>query len=337
MSHHFDTPTGREDPTLNLCDFYLFAGEPGSTVMVMTVNPEADPNKAALFRDEGLYAFRFDTDDDAHENVSFKIRFGDTTHADGGEHLQSFEVRRGIRDEADHGPEGDLVAAGMTADVISAESGVKAFAGVTPDPFAGDAKALEAFKAAFVAGQYKPEAFENHVNSFEPRHVACIVLEVPNQLIGVGTVHGWATISLYGHAPETQVARWGLPLLTQLYLQDDDIREEFNRSVPSENTAHLTDRIAEMIRETTFLAGSTTDPESYAQRVVDRFGTMTLPYEIGSPASFDYAGFNGRAPSDDVMDVMLSLATNSALGDGAAPDVDRIGTTFPYLISHDHH
>ncbi|MEA2773281.1 MAG: hypothetical protein QOD93_6243, partial [Acetobacteraceae bacterium] len=26
MSHHFDTPTGREDPRLNLADFYLFAG-----------------------------------------------------------------------------------------------------------------------------------------------------------------------------------------------------------------------------------------------------------------------------------------------------------------------
>ncbi|MFZ3304576.1 MAG: hypothetical protein WA227_13280, partial [Mycobacterium sp.] len=42
MSHHFDTPTGREDPRLNLCDFYLFAGDPGkTTAMAMTVNPAA--------------------------------------------------------------------------------------------------------------------------------------------------------------------------------------------------------------------------------------------------------------------------------------------------------
>ena len=28
MSHHFDTPTAREDPRLNICDFYLFDGAP---------------------------------------------------------------------------------------------------------------------------------------------------------------------------------------------------------------------------------------------------------------------------------------------------------------------
>lgn len=26
MSHHFDAPTGREDPRLNLCDLCLFQG-----------------------------------------------------------------------------------------------------------------------------------------------------------------------------------------------------------------------------------------------------------------------------------------------------------------------
>ena len=38
MSHHFDSPTGREDPRLNLCDIYIFPGSPGHTVMAMTVN-----------------------------------------------------------------------------------------------------------------------------------------------------------------------------------------------------------------------------------------------------------------------------------------------------------
>jgi hypothetical protein len=26
MSHHFDTKLAKEDPSLNLCDFYLFDG-----------------------------------------------------------------------------------------------------------------------------------------------------------------------------------------------------------------------------------------------------------------------------------------------------------------------
>jgi hypothetical protein len=30
MSHHFDTPTAREDPRINVYDFYLIRGRPGS-------------------------------------------------------------------------------------------------------------------------------------------------------------------------------------------------------------------------------------------------------------------------------------------------------------------
>ncbi|GAA5192600.1 hypothetical protein GCM10023322_52600 [Rugosimonospora acidiphila] len=331
MSHHFDTPTGREDPKLNLCDLYLFAGRPGSTVMVMTVNPEADPAKGPLFRDEGLYVFRFDTNGHGREDVSFKVQFGETNHGAGGEHVQNFEVRRAIGDGAGHGADGDLVAAGTTSRIVTADSGVRVFTGLTQDVFAGDSAALRAFEAAFAEGQYKPEAFDNHVNFFAPRRVAAIVLEVPNELIGVGLVQAWATISLFGHAPEQQVARWGLPLITHLYARDDDLRETYNRTTPSGDNAAVLDRIGEVIRETTFLAGTANDPQAYAQRVLDRFGALTLPYELGTPASFDYVGFNGRTLHDDVMDVMLSLTTNSPLGDGANPDPDRISMEFPYV------
>ena len=40
MSHHFDTRLAREDPSLNVCDLYLFQGAPDTTVMAMTVNPD---------------------------------------------------------------------------------------------------------------------------------------------------------------------------------------------------------------------------------------------------------------------------------------------------------
>ena len=137
MSHHFDTPTGREDPRLNLCDFYLFAGRPGSTVMAMTVNPEADPATAPVFRDEGRCAFRFDGTGDGREDVSFEIRFDPTTHDDGGRHVQSFQV----------------------------------FAGVVHDAFAVNAQGLGAFGAALAAGEYRPESFANQENFFASRTV----------------------------------------------------------------------------------------------------------------------------------------------------------------------
>ena len=54
MSHHFDTPTALEDPRINVCDFYLFDGGSGNTVMAMTVNPDAGVSSPDTFREEGL-------------------------------------------------------------------------------------------------------------------------------------------------------------------------------------------------------------------------------------------------------------------------------------------
>ena len=82
MSHHFDTPTAREDPRINVCDFYLFRGRSGFTVMAMTVNPNAGQSGPDTFREEGLYAFRFDLDGDAREELSFSVRFSAVFHSD---------------------------------------------------------------------------------------------------------------------------------------------------------------------------------------------------------------------------------------------------------------
>ena len=49
MSHHFDTPTAKEDPRINVCDFYLFRGRPGTTVMALTVNPVGSPGTELEF------------------------------------------------------------------------------------------------------------------------------------------------------------------------------------------------------------------------------------------------------------------------------------------------
>jgi hypothetical protein len=337
LSHHFDTPTAREDPRLNLCDFYLFAGSvAGTTVMAMTVNPAANAHTAAPFRDEAVYAFRFDTDGDRREDVSFKVRFGDVVHEPSNagkfDHVQRFEVRR-----ADHVPDGldgDLVASGQTNDVVfaSGDDGVRVFAGVVDEPFAGDAAAVEAFKTAFATGSYQPEAFRNRVNFFHGRTIAAIVLEVPDGSIAdTARVNAWATVSLYGHAPEQQVARWGLPLLTHIYLGGDDLRERYNRSRPSDDDSVFISSIVSTVSKYAAAAGTTDDPEAYGRRVAGLFGSLTLPYELGTAASFDYTGFNGRSLRDNVMDNMLSVLTNSPLGTGIGPDPALFSHMFPYL------
>jgi len=53
--------------------------------MALTVNPDAGA-APILFGKRGLYTFCFDLNDDAREEVTFKIRFGELTHAAGDEH-----------------------------------------------------------------------------------------------------------------------------------------------------------------------------------------------------------------------------------------------------------
>jgi hypothetical protein len=334
MSHHFDTPTARQDPRINVCDFYLFQGRAGTTVMAMTVNPDAGVSAPATFRDEAIYAFRFDLNGDHREDVTFKVRFGAVAHADGDghTHVQTFEVRRAAGTAALNGPDGDVIIEGKTGEIASAKAGLMAFAGLAPDLFAGDGAALGVFRnALFKDNKFSPEAFLNRTNFFAGRNVSAIVVEVPNDMIGTGLIHGWATCSLYGHAPEVQVSRWGLPLITNAFMPDMEMREDFNRGVPADDVLRFSAHIGGIAEKLSGLAGSAADPVAYGRRLVARLLPAILPYELGTPAAFDFVGFNGRGLTDDAMDVILTLATNTPLGDGVAPDQRRVRQDFPYF------
>jgi hypothetical protein len=334
MSHHFDTPTAREDPRINICDFYLFEGTKGNTVMALTVNPDAGLSAPDTFRDEALYAFRFDLNGDAKEELAFKVRFGAVDHAagDGHNHVQHFEIRLSTGIQALKGIEGELIASGVTGTPISGKDGVKAFAGLAPDLFAGDSEALRKFRTALAQdNRFAAEAWENRKNFFGQRNVTAIVLEVPTSMIGRGRIHAWATASLYGHAPEVQVSRWGLPLITNVLIPDETLRETYNRTGPAEDRDKLGQTLARSAARVSGLAGLTPNPAEYGRQVTDRLCPIMLPYELGSNASFDFAGFNGRALGDDVMDIIITLASNVPLADGVVPDKTRIRSDFPYF------
>jgi hypothetical protein len=336
MSHHFDTKLAKEDPSLNVCDFYLFEGAaPHTTVMAMTVNPDVGLSASDVLHNEGLYAFRFDLNGDSREDVTFKFRFSEPRHENGDEHrhIQTYEVRRAAGEAARRGLAGELLIQGETGKHAE-KSGVRAYVGTAPELFAGDAVAI----ASFIGDVYKEkrcnsDAFQNRQNYFSRRNVTAIVLEIPTRLIGSGQVHGWATSSLVGHAPEVQVQRWGLPLVTHIFLSDPaqpELKDHFNAAGPSDDLARFSKPMAEFAEKMTTYAGSVVNPAEYGRQVVQRICPTVLPYELGTPAAFDRAGFNGRPLGDDVMDVMITLAANLPLADGVAPDKARIRTEFPY-------
>jgi hypothetical protein len=336
MSHHFDTKAAKEDPSLNVCDFYLFEGAPRTTVMAMTVNPDLGLSAPDTLHIEGLYAFRFDLDRDAREDVVFKFRFGEPRHANGDEHrhVQSFKVLNATGGEIG-GDGGAVLIEGETGGErgkAQSKNGVRAYVGMAPELFAGDAGGLHAFLAAFKERRFNGEAFQQKQNFFARRNLTAIVLEVPNDLIGKGRVHAWATSSLYGHAPEVQVQRWGLPLTTHIFLSaGDELKEKFNASGPAEDEASIAKPIADFVTAMVTYTGSAVNPAEYGKRVAERLCPNMLPYELGTKAAFTVERFNGRPLGDDVMDVMLTLAANKPIADGATPDISRIRGEFPYF------
>jgi hypothetical protein len=253
-----------------------------------------------------LACFVEDLNGDAREDVTFKVQFGAPNHTNGTEHqhVQTSEVRHGTEQAALKGADGELVISGITGQLVKSNSGYLAYAGPVPDLFAGDAAALTAFrKAPWGENRFYPEAFQNRKNFFGQENFTAIVIEVPSQLIGRGLVHAWATASLYGHAPEVQVSRWGLPLITHIFLSDPSKKEgleKYNRAVPGDDVEFFSKPMGDFIEKVTGLANSSVDPSEYAKQVLARICPTVLPYELDTQACFGFGGFNGRALSDDV-------------------------------------
>jgi hypothetical protein len=64
-----------------------------------------------------------------------------------------------------------------------------------------------------------------------------------------------------------------------------------------------------------------------------RFCPNILPYEVGTPAVFGFAEWNGRSLTDNVPNVMFSIATNApvSLGIGKESVTSKPSKTFPYV------
>jgi hypothetical protein len=68
--------------------------------------------------------------------------------------------------------------------------------------------------------------------------------------------------------------------------------------------------------------------------VAERLLPDLLPYRIGTPAAFSFAGFNGRTLADNAPEVMYGLVTNSAVPTGLRPEhaAETRQDKFPYVV-----
>jgi hypothetical protein len=330
VSHHLDVPAAREDGRVDLCDLYVFDGaDPDTTVLVMTVNPDAGVTSPTTFHPDVVYEFKIDTNEDAVEDVSYRIRFG-APDANGE---QSLTVLRAAGESARSGADGEPLARGQTNEEVRLTMGGRVWAGLRADAFYADGAAAFVFEqAALTQNAYLPNVFEQGFNVFGGRNVTGIVLEVPTSALGQGVVGVWATTSMHGHGLSAQIERIGLPLIQPFFNIEDERNEAHNKRQPREDRDAEHARIAEIVALFSRLVGATERPEAYGRAVADLLTPDMLHYRLGTPASFNFATRNGRRLTDDAADVVLSLLTNSPLSDHVDYD-GRIQPHFPYMAT----
>ena len=317
MSHHYSGPDygfPHGDARLDLTDVYVFPapGKSGKSVLIMNVHPSAGVNPAGAttaepFATGAIYELKIDTNGDAVADIAYRIQFS------GQEDGQSGTVRRAEGEEAaGTGNRGEVliakapVSTGLEARVTEG-GGYRFFAGWRSEPFFFDTQ-----------GALNSLQFTG-VDFFAGADICSIVLELPNSALGRGAIGLWARTVDQRGGEWVQADRGARPSQS-IFLTGDD------------KAAYLAEEPANDARFVPTFAHSLEHTGGYAPEEALRVARTLLPdvlrYEPTRPASYPN---NGRALSDDVMDVFISVITNGKITqDNVGPHNDLI-VDFPYL------
>lgn len=341
MSHHLDSPNSRRDPRLNVTDLYVFDGERG-TVLAMAVNTSlAGDLRTAGFHPEARYEFKIHEHGASRESVTYRFVFGGA-EAGGAQQVSVFRLVG--TDAGDDGAAGGLLAHGTTGRALEAD-GIRAWAGEAADPFYLDLDQLSHIIKGLQSGA--PIQFDDWVpakaaSSFEGSSIYAIVLEIPGsdaELPAGRRIGVWAATKLATDSGGwRQVNRAAIPMLWPLFraIGDSDDDADYQRDAaahPSDDPANDGQRMTEFITAAARISGRR-NPEAHAAAVVQRLLPDVLPYQVGTPASFSFAKFNGRSFADNAPEVVYSLVTNTGFPTGldATVAARTRSDAFPYVI-----
>jgi hypothetical protein len=340
MSHHLDSPIARQDIRLDITDLYLFRGQTGTVFVINVCHSIFGPIPAPGYHPEGMYEFKVDLNGDAVEDVTYRITFRERDKVG----KQGYVVRciRGAEAADPHAP-GTVVAQGATGETVTTASGLHVWAGKAGDPFWIEPDVLHAVGHAFQDGTtvdlsgWDPGRAKN---LFAGHTVYAIVLEVPDAelLSGAGYrrhVGVWAVSTLATDAGGWRsINRVGLPMIHPLFTQfNEDLGNRLNAGCPADDFATYGEAVTRSIAGVVSANGTAEDPLAYAEKVAHRFFPNILPYQIGTPAAFAFAEWNGRSLTDNAPNVMFSIAANApvSLGIGKESVTSKPSKTFPYV------
>ncbi len=331
MSHHFDSPTAIEDGRLNLGDLYVFPERPGTSTLLVTVNPDAGRSNPTTFRPDALYEFVIASDGGTREDLAFRMSF-DEPDAAGNQRMR---VRYAAGPSSRSGTEGAELGSGRTGQTFALGNGGSAWFGLAQDPFWGDAVALFAFTRGLAENQYRPELFAGTPgNLLAGRNVTAIAVQVPDAAFGGTSVTVWARISLYGHAAQRQVSRAAHPLLRSFFFpHPGPATEALNAGSPADDVAAYRDLVLRTALHVAEVSGAAL-PDDLAAAVAAAFLPDQLRYRPGQAAHFAPGTGNGRGLHDDAFGTTLSLMVGHPLGVTTSPH--PVVADFPHLAPAGH-
>ena len=115
---------------------------------------------------------------------------------------------------------------------------------------------------------------------------------------------------------------------------DTDFSNPANTRHPSEDVDAAAKYIGEQVAAVVAASGTGEDPQGYGQAVAADLFPDVLPYVVGTPATYGFAGRNGRTQADNAPEAMLCLVTNTAVPSGLKPSVtkEQRDSSFPYVV-----
>jgi hypothetical protein len=338
MSHHLDTPLAAQNGQLFIDDMYVFSGNDG-TAFVMDVNSNiTGVHVKPGFHHEARYEFKLHFGGEDFESLTYRVSFGEA----GSDGRQAMRLHTITGSEArEDSAAGDLVLEGQTG-VAASANGVRLWAGRVVDPFYIDLSLLAKVNAAVKDGTavdlsgWRPE---NAKNSFAGTTVESIVLEVSKdhpRLRAGERIGVWCATKLATDAGGwRQINRGGRPMMWPIFWPDDtQFANPANTRHPSKDFEAEGRHIAGHIAEVVAAGGVSADPKGYGETVARELFPDVLPYVVGTPATFGFAGHNGRTLADNAPEVMLSLVAGEAVPSGLKPSVaaKQRDSKFPYVV-----
>ncbi|MCB2053875.1 MAG: DUF4331 family protein [Geminicoccaceae bacterium] len=325
---HREAPAVDLRPASDINDIYAFVSPttPGNVVLIMTVNPVADPDFA------GTYAFspntRYRIAADVNGDVVFD-RYVDlffTPVANGSQTFTAFLP--GGRKIVGTTTPGTVRPSGPNEPIInsSPDNRIKIFAGLTDDPFFFDGVGFS--RALAGTGGFRGE------DSFAGFNVSSIVIELPASLIAGSSkkiqIEGFTSVNvsrddksgLSQHLSGrrlVQFDRVGNPAVATAFIPAAQ-RDAFNQSNPRSDARRWAPTIVSALKS---LGTSDENIAILASVAVPD----TLKLDLTQPQGFP----NGRRPADDVVDTLLTLVFNTPTGDEVDANDVPFPSTFPYL------